>query len=642
MMTKRIHIVRLLCLGLLATTASAQLSVLNGNFEDTTGMSGGPSWFGGAYPPGWSSIRGASGLGDYMVGAGAPGNTTKVYNLDGLQLYQDVGANTFNARVTLTFDNGCHQAGNAYMTARITDTNNNVLASISCSNGSQTLTAYVPANTPVRVAFLKHAGGGSPWIDNVAVTAVAATPPGLAVVNGNFSNLAGLTGSGWRNGIPSGWAAKTDAAVVAAGGNLQYTVNDSNGGATPPTANLNVLGPLRQNLGTLPYNANVTLTYDIGVFGSGDVPYATVRITDGVTVLALANNVTTGTSQMLTAYVPANTPVYIEFVHASASAPALDNVSVAAVEAPLTVSNGDFQNTAGMTYSGGWWGGAYPVGWQAHGSVGAYMEYDFTAGSGNAWNLDSQQMSQNVGSLPYNAMVTLTFDFIAGSAGQTVYATAQITDGNNTVLASVTCTNGLAQTLATYVPSNTAVRVSFLRNPGNTPYLDNVSVASVAMANPPALAVVNGGFSETTGMSNQGNGWYAGVPRGWSGTWGDWALNGGVFNVQGQTLANNGLSQSLGFLGYLAHVTVNFDYLNTWGQYGRMSALLLTNSHVAVSNYYDATVFGPKSMVVSNVPPGTRVSVQFFRDDYNAATGLDNVSVTVKPVIKPGTLIRFY
>lgn len=310
---------------------------------------------------------------------------------------------------------------------------------------------------------------------------------------------------------------------------------------------------------------------------------------------------------------------------------------VASAFADLSVVNGNFEDTTGMTGGPGWYGGAYPLGWNSTrgaGGIGSYMVSGSATGNATKeYNLDGLEIFQNVGSNAFNAQVTLTFDIGAyGAAGTIVYVTARITDAKTNVLASISCTNGVAQTLTTYVPSNTTVLVEFLKPAGPSPWLDNVAVSPVAVTAPPALAVVNGDFSDLRGMV--AGGWAGGLPRGWSGSWGNFAVNAGVVNVQSVTP----FSQSLGFLGYPADsVTVNFDYLNTWSQSGKIWAKLLTNSVLAVDNYYSAT-FGAKSLVVSNVPPGTRVSVLFLMDN-NAASGLDNFSVsaafsaTAAPVI---------
>ncbi len=308
---------------------------------------------------------------------------------------------------------------------------------------------------------------------------------------------------------------------------------------------------------------------------------------------------------------------------------------VASASADLSVVNGNFENTTGMTLSGGWYGLAWPVGWSSSGNLGLYVVAPSATGNPTkVFNLDALNVSQNVGSNAFNARVTLTFDIGPfGAAGTVVYTTARITDANSNVLASITCTNGTGQTLTTYVPSNTTVRVEFLKNTGASPWLDNVAVSSVAVTAPPELAVVNGDFSDTTGMAVRGGGWYDGVPRGWSGSWGNYGLlvPPGVANVQGAPL-----SQSLGYLGYpAAAVTVDFLYYNKLGD-GQLSASLLTNSVVAVSQFY-AAAYGTKSIVVSNLPPQTRVSVVFWRSAVAGGCGIDNVSVatTFSPTAAP-------
>ena len=82
----------------------------------------------------------------------------------------------------------------------------------------------------------------------------AAASAGLTIVNGDFSDLAGLTQGQdrWYAGVPKGWC--------GAGG--AYAVHAARG-ATPPTCNPSTLGLLRQNAGMLDRASDVTLRFDV-------------------------------------------------------------------------------------------------------------------------------------------------------------------------------------------------------------------------------------------------------------------------------------------------------------------------------------------------------------------------------------------
>ena len=181
----------------------------------------------------------------------------------------------------------------------------------------------------------------------------------LNVVNGNFSDLTGLSaaGGGWYHGTPAGWTSEVT---------RYYSVNSSGSfGTTPPVVNLDP-GALKQNVGTTTNFPVVTLTFDIGTFNSP--PSVTARITDGSAVLASAS-FGAGTGHTLKATVPVGTTIHVEFVKNTGSgSPWVDNVSVA--EGPENlVTNGNFAN--GLT---GWtptdWGsggGSFQSGVNANG-----------------------------------------------------------------------------------------------------------------------------------------------------------------------------------------------------------------------------------------------------------------------------------
>ena len=152
---------------------------------------------------------------------------------------------------------------------------------------------------------------------------VATVEAELEVVNGDFSDLAGLTpgNDGWYSGTPKGWL----------GSNTLYTVNGKEG-ATPPVCNPSRLGQLSQFVGTLEKTADVVLTFDVSdVFNGETVLNATIQ-DSGQHPLA-SGAFTDGRKQTLVAkQVAAGTPIAVVF-EAIQSTPALDNVSVTLREA---------------------------------------------------------------------------------------------------------------------------------------------------------------------------------------------------------------------------------------------------------------------------------------------------------------------
>lgn len=157
----------------------------------------------------------------------------------------------------------------------------------------------------------------------VALLGLAATVQArLEVINGDFSNLAGLTleNDGWYSGLPKGWTGSGD----------KYAVN-SKLGATPPVCNPSRLGRLSQPVGTLEKTSDVVLTFDVSDVFNGETVLK-ASILDGNQHLLVSGEFTDGDWQTLVAkQVPAGTAIVIQF-EAAESTPALDNVSVAVRE----------------------------------------------------------------------------------------------------------------------------------------------------------------------------------------------------------------------------------------------------------------------------------------------------------------------
>ncbi|MFZ9874350.1 MAG: hypothetical protein ACO3E8_03160 [Candidatus Methylacidiphilales bacterium] len=176
----------------------------------------------------------------------------------------------------------------------------------------------------------------------------------------------------------------------------------------------------------------------------------------------------------------------------------------------LTIYNGDFQDTLGLTGpAGGWYGGA-PVGWS--GKNGDYAVLNWNSGNLGA-NLQTLgpgggaffTLYQSAGILDSAGTVTLTFDIInlgtAFNLGAAIYqAPAGGSPASTTtpwtllanasyVLADVTGQNGITKTFqALNVPANTPIAVAFWSPDGVL--VDNVRVASVR---PPTDITLSGG-----------------------------------------------------------------------------------------------------------------------------------------------------
>jgi len=473
-------------LGLVAP-ANAALTVVNGDFSDLTGLTGGPGWYDGV-PAGWSSTGGTL---TFTVNDGN-GNPPPAVNLDSFgTLRQNVGTNTYNSVVTLTFDIGTFNSAPS-VTVRITDGTNIYASTNNCTTGNgQTLTATTRGGSPVYVEFVKT-GGGSPSLDNVTVSAVAGGP---VLLNGDFSDLTGMTdqGGGWYSGVPAGWTGTAN----------DYAVNASLG-TTPPVCNPSTLGTLKQNVGTFSNNTTVTLTFDVpqAFPNAGNL---TARITDGTNAFAVGSFSAPSTGQTLATYVPAATPIYVEFVSTSLT-PGLDNVTVSVASAPLTLVNGNFSDLSGLTPNiSGWYDGV-PVHWSSTVSGPTFTVRD-PSGTNPVANVSTMGfMVQKVGVITNTSDVILTFDNNTLFSGSSTNGAA-ILDGAMAPLKFGDFPTGLGQTLvATNVPAGTIIHVEFWQVGGTLPGLDNVSLL-LSATGLPTLSIQKSGTNVTVSWPTAFNGW---------------------------------------------------------------------------------------------------------------------------------------
>lgn len=157
--------------------------------------------------------------------------------------------------------------------------------------------------------------------------------------------------------------------------------------------------------------------------------------------------------------------------------------------------------------------------------------------------------------------------------------------------------------------------------------------------------MVNGTFGDLTGMTNQGGGWYAGLPTGWTGPSGDYAVNtnaGATPPVANLNVLTN-LSQTVGTLTNTSDVVLRFDFSHpsSWGgSLPVMSALILTNAVVMVSNRLDYNNYGTKNVVATGAPAGASLTVKFVNESAFNAPALDNVSAALINASYPTEIIQ--
>ena len=644
--------VRLACLmiGVSVCSVRAQLGVVNGDFSNTTGLTNpGGDWRSGV-PFGWTSSKTNPG---YTIDV-SKGSPPPVANLQTLSvLSQSVGTLSSDCDVVLTFDflNPWNRTGNRVSAVLLADST--VVASnrFDSTGAGLTLVANgVASGSAVTIRFINSSvdGNGAPGLDNIAIGAftVGAPPvtlrqpakksamlpgttatlsvsaigvPPLAyqwytngvalasatgasltvtewgdnytvvvtapndasvtsqvaqvvdtVVNGDFSDLTGMTANGnWYGGIPLGWSVPTS----------QFMVNIA-AGATPPTLNLDGK-TVTQSLGTLTDIADVVVSFVLSQPFNASAVTADAFLMNGAAVLASGRYAFTALGQSAAATlsavnVPAGAALSLKFTEVpSSGAPGLDNV-VAAVFAtnapPLITAQPKARN-------------AMPDGTSVTLSATAFgvppLAYQWTRGG-------------------------------VALAGATNAALTVTQAGDYRFVA--TAPNGASAT------SDVAQVVGSL---------------------------VNGDFSDLSGMTPNVSGWYSGLPPGWSSTehpdGGSFAVategsSGGSTPPTCNPSSLNRLQQEAGTLLRVSHVTLRFDLPfgyngQTWAQLRASILHAGTGATLATGDF----VVGAAGLTLKalDVPAGTPVKVDFMTL-YSTTPALDNVSVTIT---RPGLIL---
>jgi hypothetical protein len=289
----------------------------------------------------------------------------------------------------------------------------------------------------------------------------------------------------------------------------------------------------------------------------------------------------------------------------------------------LTVTNGDFSDLTGLTQQQWGWYQGVPAGWTSTASNPGYSVQ--TAGVGNPPPVANLQnlpaLRQNVGTTSVASLVTVTFDLGAFSGAPTTIV--RVTDGGSVVYGSGTFATGDAQTLAAYVPAGATVSLEF--SSAQVAWLDNVSVASVPDA--PSVGLTNGNFADLSANTVTGDGWYGGVPAGWTSAApaSDYTVfeSGGVYYANLDSLSEIGgatfhpLRQSLGTVGVTSDVTVTFKAVSLTPNMPFYVAAAIFNaaddSTVALVET-PALVNGTATVTCSaqGVPAGTELYVGFW------------------------------
>jgi hypothetical protein len=171
--------------------------------------------------------------------------------------------------------------------------------------------------------------------------------------------------------------------------------------------------------------------------------------------------------------------------------------------------------------------------------------------------------------------------------------------------------------------------------------LAGLSLAS-AQSSEDGLSVTNGDFSDLTGLQERADGWYSGVPAGWTT---QMAIDGSVTHAirreTGDLVANVSVlsqtqpsfvafEQEVGRLEAPGEVTLTFELKEPWHEQvfhagAAIYDALATSYPLAVGDFKTT---GTHMLTASNVPAGTQIKIGFW--SVTGFPALDNVTISVK------------
>jgi len=158
------------------------------------------------------------------------------------------------------------------------------------------------------------------------------------------------------------------------------------------------------------------------------------------------------------------------------------------------------------------------------------------------------------------------------------------------------------------------------------------------------LEVVNGDFSDLTGLTQGNDGWYSGVPNGWTGSSNRYVINGksGAKPPICNPSQLGRLCQQLGTVEKTGDVVLKFDVSDVFNGETVLQAAIEDGDRVRLASG-EFTDGDNQTLVAKRVSAGTKIVIVFQATQ--STPGLDNVSVTVRepgstalsPTSRPGT-----
>ena len=179
------------------------------------------------------------------------------------------------------------------------------------------------------------------------------------------------------------------------------------------------------------------------------------------------------------------------------------------------------------------------------------------------------------------------------------------------------------------------IRSKAIRNPelGLIPFpprrnwlaLGMVAVLGLSASAQAQWTVVNGDFSDLTGLTQGNDGWYTGLPTGWSGSGNAYAVNAktGATPPTCNPSQLGFLRQNVGTLAKASEVVLTFDVSEPWAAGAVLNAAILDGNFVQLAGG-DFSAGAKQTLVAKQVPAGTSIIIAF--QAAKLTPGLDNVS----------------
>ena len=152
-----------------------------------------------------------------------------------------------------------------------------------------------------------------------------------------------------------------------------------------------------------------------------------------------------------------------------------------------------------------------------------------------------------------------------------------------------------------------------------------------------ALLVTNGDFSNLSGLTALGGGWYGGVPAGWTGMTADYSVfdTGTNFVANLNTLTQTSpvftpLEQNIGTIDSTGDVVLSFELLQAFNEFPIDTGVAIYNAvsgDVLINGNFNTA--GLHTLTAPNVAAGTSIRIAFW--NLGATPGLDNVTAVPEP-----------